>query len=1059
MAQDPLEPGIQREAGRVTIEAHGLYPDLENQDPNDFPRDPVFEILTTQDLRQWAPLASAQHLPFSFTDVSSNPEAFYRIEARDRGKEEDGKNVIRMPFFTNRGQIDEPFLTEIQSSGVPNVRWVKFAILLSEPQQVIFQDSRKFLFHYDFASARLEPFKGMTPEEFAAVSLDSNGDQQVVLGTVLTRAFGPQELGIELIGGTPYPREQVADWLEMVRRAISDADSHAIFYMPTPEQRPTTAEDEAFYAERGFPLGSIERWLNARTIYADGWAVGRLVWIPGHEIETAFLDGRLRTDDILLTDHVPAEIPLVNGVVSIEASTPNSHVAILAKSFGVPFIYLKEPGEQDAAKALTGQEVYLSAGGATLDKSLKLIALPEDLPDSIRERLDELKATEPLAITPKGALGEIARSTRGLTPDDIRHVGGKAANFGFLETHADEFTPEAIAFSFDLWSGFMANESGDGPLQTRIAERLTTHRTFPPNDLAALKTALTEIQDWIKEASFTADQETAIIEALASFDPQRKIRFRSSTNVEDSARFSGAGLYDSFSGCLADDTDGDDAGPSHCDGSRSNERGVFRAIKKVFASFYSTNAYLERLRFGVDEAEVGMALLVHHSFPNEIELANGVATMQQRTFGNFVSRTANLVTQDGAVSVANPDTVARPELVDVFFSNNNPIIQPKQPSSLVPIGAQVMDFPKDYETLARTFASVMTAWSENVNDAGQFTLDFEYKKVEPGELVIKQVREVPQAEERLVTPLLLGAPLHLRTLQSEFDDLMSHHRLKSRWTITGRDIELTKDELRDSVVDSVMIEYLEDGQVKLREGELAQFSGYAYRLNENRGEDTWPMGEVRWQLGADIPNDSVDANLGPVKTLDDFRWDLSAEYPADQLKLEGGQLRATCDGEQPWEQCDTDHVRLEVDYTGTVPPNPQDLKERVFESKDGTIRIVTRFYYPPAQILPPILKTFPLYAWKETVITGLTAEPIILRGFYSQTMAPGHHNFWEEFLFDPKLEALEPNAPEGSQPLTAQQRAELEAANVSMIYGFWGGITGGESRLRIISPDGKLSER
>ena len=31
-------------------------------------------------------------------------------------------------------------------------------------------------------------------------------------------------------------------------------------------------------------------------------------------------------------------------------------------------------------------------------------------------------------------------------------------------------------------------------------------------------------------------------------------------------------------------------------------------MRKVYASFYNLNAYLERLRHGVNEAEVGMAL-------------------------------------------------------------------------------------------------------------------------------------------------------------------------------------------------------------------------------------------------------------------------------------------------------------------------------------------------------------------------------------------------------------------------------------------------------------------
>ena len=45
-------------------------------------------------------------------------------------------------------------------------------------------------------------------------------------------------------------------------------------------------------------------------------------------------------------------------------------------------------------------------------------------------------------------------------------------------------------------------------------------------------------------------------------------------------QFSGAGLYDSFSGCLADDLDDDTFGPSHCDETKAGERGAMRALRK-----------------------------------------------------------------------------------------------------------------------------------------------------------------------------------------------------------------------------------------------------------------------------------------------------------------------------------------------------------------------------------------------------------------------------------------------------------------------------------------------
>jgi hypothetical protein len=75
----------------------------------------------------------------------------------------------------------------------------------------------------------------------------------------------------------------------------------------------------------------------------------------------------------------------------------------------------------------------------------------------------------------------------------------------------------------------------------------------------------------------------------------------------------------------------------------------------------------------------------------------------------------------------------------------------------------------------------------------------------------------------------------------------------------------------------------------------------------------------------------------------------------------------------------------------------------------GGILIHSSFYYPP---LPEGLtqwelgggNTAPLKRWEQTTIEGLTTEPIVLKGYYSQTFRPEHHNLVEHFLFEPRLE-------------------------------------------------------
>ena len=81
--------------------------------------------------------------------------------------------------------------------------------------------------------------------------------------------------------------------------------------------------------------------------------------------------------------------------------------------------------------------------------------------------------------------------------------------------------------------------------------------------------------------------------------------------------------------------------------------------------------------------------------------------------------------------------------------------------------------------------------------------------------------------------------------------------------------------------------------------------------------------------------------------------------------------------------------------------------------------------------------------WIETTITGLTSEPIVLLGYYSQTYRPEHHNFGEHFIFEPRLE------PDISPVILS----ELEAANIQYLHILVGGA---EPVIDILGLDNKF---
>jgi hypothetical protein len=1001
----------------------------------------VYHLQASTNLIDWPWIATFHHGIDEFADPASARDAarFYRAESRPKTLNDDWKNQIHFP--------QDEFLTSFSGLMGMDFRWIKFSIPLDDPVRVYYQDSQVYDFHFDFARARLEPFKNMTPAQFEQAALRAN-DQQVLLGTLLFPPMNTREYGIQFVGADPYSPEYIGKFFDLVQSTVVSDPFSTAFYVPAYEQIPAAEANKGYFESRGIRLASPERWIEGDHAYAIGWALGTLKFFPSSEIDEAFFDGRLKPEDILLTDGVPAEIPMLAGVLTLKPSTPNSHVAILARSYGVPFAFIANPEEQSRVQQLAGREILLRVEPYSGD--VKIFELVDELEPALRQEILDLKKPAVLEIAPKARFGAYTAAAENLTPGDIQYFGGKASNFGFIRRTIPDRSQDAIAISFDLWDEFMDQVMPDGEtLRTLIEERLSKH-VYPP-DMAVLKTDLEAIRSWIRvTATFTQPQKSAIIAALERFDPYRRIRFRSSTNVEDTEQFTGAGLYDSYSGCLQDDLDPDPSGPSHCNPLRAGKQGVFRAIQRVYASFYNHNAFVERLRHRVDESTVGMALLVHYSAPDEIEMANGVATMQVERGGGQLppggdpgdpfdpglrnaamgplrepgnppagayNNTADLVTQKGAVSVTNPDGNARPEIVMGYlhpFGSGGFLMQR---SSLVPLGAYVLEWDAEYKELMSLFASVADAYHEYFPQKTEFVLNFEYKKLEPGILDVRQVREIPAAHgTNNFDAYLLNTANDYWVYQGEAADVFSNHRLKSFWSFQTKNLQLGGPNLGGTIYLHTDHEYLEDSQPSFLSGSPATFPNARHAREGDTLVDGWTLGsgadQRDYALRTEIRTE-VAPNHSPVLTLNDLRLTFTVEFATPQPALE-----FDFDGRKPV-LVSQHSVALEP---RRILTSTNHLQQRTFSAEE--VAVQTSFYWPKPPGRGIADKTAPLAQWKETIIEGLTAAPITLRGEYSQTYRPGHHNFSEEFIFEPALE-------EGINPSVLQ---ELDAANVQLIY-------------------------
>jgi hypothetical protein len=970
----------------------------------------------------------------------------------------EGDSTPVPPHESWKSRVEIPmdsFFSSRQGDSLEGMSWIKFIVLASDPDAIYFQDSARDPFHYEFASQRIPMFQGMTRAEFDAVSLGNEG-RQAVLGALVMpvdrNAF--PEYGVQIVSNDDVHPALVERVMQTVVAHVSAPAGTAALYLPSGRAAECVDSKRDDLAARGVSLGSIDRWLRGEGCYSRGWAAGRLIQLPAAEIDAAYIDGRLTPNDILLIeDTAPAELPFVAGIFTLEPSTPNAHSAILASSFGVPFVYLRQPETRALARTLQGQHVLVSTFPArgryafaftdgTADCAVRWMPADGLSPDQIAE-IRQLGAPPVLAVAAKQRLGALARTVAGLGPADIVHVGGKAAHFGVLKSAAPEVTPDpAVALSFDLWDAFL-----DAPvpgaatsLRDEIATRLAAH-SWPP-DMRALDSTLRGVRDLIRDVPFPAALRDGVLSALAPFEPNTRIRFRSSTNVEDSETFTGAGLYDSATGCLADDLDGDDVGPSLCNPDELDEHGVFRAIQRVYSSFYFLNASFERLRRGVNEAQVGMGVLVHHSVPDPQELANGVATTRY----SEQIQSASLATQWGATSVTNPDGSALPELVGVSsLGATEYTVSTQQTSSLLPLGAHVLAYEGEYETLMMFFNRVGAEYARVTGKALPVSLDFEYKKVAPGQLSLRQVRPLPPPDTALdVTPFLVGAAATFCTYGSENADGFATHRLKARIGLEARSGALTPERLAASLYGRAHVEFADAGGVQAVDGNFAELPGALHRSSVEEDQattfDEWDARGARWALSTRLRARSSRYE-GPLLTVDDLLLDLGATWATPQPMLEysedvGGWVPATRTEEsvELWGHC-SEAIEIQPSF-----PHMQ------LTFTGGSVTVETSYWYPPAPTGPTSGYTAPILRWDQTTITGLTTQPIVLRGHYSQTHAPRHHNFGGEYVFEPRLE---PGLPEAT-------RLELEAANVAAIVIIDVDSQGGEDQIWALGVDGTL---
>lgn len=440
------------------------------------------------------------------------------------------------------------------------------------------------------------------------------------------------------------------------------------------------------------------------------------------KIENAdVLSTDLQRHDILLTNGIPIDIPVIAGIITTDFQTPLSHINVLSHNRGTPNMALKDGFSNPKLDSLAGQLVYLSVQSdsfvikkatieeATLFWNKKEPSVPIILKKDIRD------------------YGLINLDT--CTIDDVNIIGGKASNFAtlikaFKEDGISPPVPEGyFAIPFYYYNVHLEKYG-----LNIFINKMVSDPKFK-TDSRYRKELLTQLRDSIINSPLTGDLIEKVTTKLKKTSRFSSFRFRSSTNAEDIEGFNGAGLYDSFSGELD-----------------NPKKSIELAIKKVWASLWNFTAYEERTYFKFDHESCAMAVLVHRGYKNED--ANGVA-ITKNLYNSNHGYTINV--QYGEISIVDPQPgIINDQLIIYTFSisGETPYIIEYISSSNIPwLESEHVLYENELYQLGDYLTRIKRYYYDNIaknpNNYTNYGLDVEFKidsDISPRKLYIKQVR-------------------------------------------------------------------------------------------------------------------------------------------------------------------------------------------------------------------------------------------------------------------------------------------------------------------------------
>lgn len=628
-------------------------------------------------------------------------------------------------------------------TAVDQVRSTKYLVPAKADARLkpLFMNASEHELHREFmVEVFPDLFAGLTTKDYLELLFDP-ARREYYAGAITSYRTpkGELELGFTLAGDPSTTGSTTCDDVRRVRDVLRGRLPAGELYAV-----PSDREQLGFFPDCGVPI--IDPTQVQYEVYHQAAAFGRIRRFRKNELQPAIDAAQIGFQDILVLENAPSDIEtVVSGIVSGERQAPLSHLAVRSASRGTPNCFLKDAygyleSWQDQLVRLECASEGLQVRAATSDEAQaywdQLKPAPVEIAEPDRDFVELVSLDDmPVATSAERAQG-------------MARFGAKGRNLAWLRQDLDPtLTPRGFVVPVAHYLRFIEMNQwrvdlGDGAALHTFAETLTSWQADPSfqSDAASRREKLLALQAAFKDAScdaqLVADVGQMMIRAFG--DASAGGRFRSSSNAEDGAYFNGAGLYDSFTGCYADDTDSDDTGPSACDPSETNERGVCRALRKVWASLWNPKAYDERAFYGIDAGRVAMAVLVNER--SGTEDANMVAFSGNPLVRGDARYLVNA--QVGELPVVSPEPGMWPEQ-DLLSLEDGKVTKIERATSSSELGAgeQVVS-DEQLTVLGGHLARIAADYPFDIEAPQGHTLllDTEWKLMPDQSLRVKQVR-------------------------------------------------------------------------------------------------------------------------------------------------------------------------------------------------------------------------------------------------------------------------------------------------------------------------------